>query len=453
MKLDIRAAIGGIALCCSLISPSVAAQLATLLQAEPKLQAGCNWVLAYDVRETAYGNNAFPETRARYWYAVVSDTVPAGSVLEIKGTYTDVRYSAFHVHDGNAGTLDAIADYEILPDEPTAIRFLGRTLLLPSSVLGGTYTAYVKLNVNPPATREQNTAYRKPPGLLDGKAKKRTLIAYRQYLEPEADKDHPQLPVLSLQSPGKAPIPLPHAADKAGCDQLEAGLKASKLITLPVGIIIPPYVPEGQPIFRKFANSGGALGLSVGYNPHNGFMATKGDRTYGDFLLVRVRVPGYTTQSPLLNFVIKNGQPAPQVRYWSLCQNGANNTKVYSCMSDKDVVIDSQGYATIAISTDIAQPHYLTAARGFSWMNWGPDQVSALLLRELLADPDFKESVDNAPTTSPETTRGFYMPLATYCSRATLQRLAAAGSAAVFQACQADPVKRSGGLLGLGGLL
>lgn len=394
-------------------------------------------MLAYDPAEPAYGNKAYPETHARYWLAVVSDTVPAGSRLRIEGQYPDARYSAFHVHDGKVFTHDAIAEYEIEPALGAVIRFLDRTGINVQLPHGGAYTAYVRINATPPSIREKNTIYRRPPGLLDGKAKKRTLLAYRTYLPVGGNAGSVALPKLTLETPN-GNFPLPNPADKAGCDTLAASLRTSSALPVPVGagMLVPPLIPERQPVFRKFDGSAlGALGLGVGYNPHNGFMATKGDRTYGDVLLVRVRVPRYTTQLA--------GDPAPLLRYWSICENGANNTKVYSCLSDRELALDADGYATLAISTDATRPAYLAAARGFSWMNWGPDQISAVLIRELLSRPDFLESIQNAPTQSPQTTRESYMPTATYCARTTLQQMAPQGGLAAFQACQANPVKRS----------
>ena len=418
------------------VHPTLRAQ--TLNLGEPNLQAGCDWVLAYDPAVPQYGNNAYPETRARYWFAAVSDTAPAGSRLRIEGQYPDARYSAFHVHDGNAYTLDALADYEIAPDLGSVIRLLSRTGIDLHQPYGGHYTAYVRINTAAPAVREPNTLYRKPPGVLDGKARKRTLIAYRTYLALGGNEGDVPLPKLTLETPN-GDIPLPNPADAAACKTLESDFRKSSAGNLPlgIGIVIPPLVPVREPVFRKYDGSGmDTLGIGVGYNPHNGFMATKGDSSYGDALLVRVRLPTYTTQA-------QHGA-APLLRYWSLCENGANNTKVYGCLSDQDLAPDASGYATIVISADTAKPAYLTAARGFSWLNWGPDQTSAILIRELLAQPDWLQSIANAPTQQPETARGSYMPLATYCARTTLQQLAPQGAAAAFAACQANPLKRSG---------
>lgn len=434
MNMRIRTRLLAGALLLASATPSFSAGLPPLV--EPTLQAGCDWVLAFDPAVPEYGNTAYPETAARYWVAVVSDTVPAGSKLRIDGQYPDARYSAFHVHDGNVFTHDAIADYELLPLPGSVNRDLTRTRRDGFLPFGGSYTAHVVLNQAAPAVRAANTVYRAPPKALEGKAKKRTLLAYRTYAAVGGNQGKVPLPKLTLVTADGRQTPFPNAADAAACESLKTRLQNSNGSAAPVSLA-PPLVPERKPIIRKFDGAVlTALQLGVGYNPHNGFMSTKGDRSYGDYLLVRGKLPSYTTQSA--------AQLTPQVRYWSLCQNGANSTMVYGCLSDKDVALDQYGYYTVAISTDTAQPVALSAARGFSWLNWGPEQVSAILIRELLASPEFPQSIEQAPTQAAQTpaARGDYMPVAAYCSRAVLNQYAPSGAAAAFQACLSSAPKQ-----------
>lgn len=411
--------------------PAFAAVTVSLSLGEPALQAGCGWMLAYDPAVPMAGNTAFPETAARYWTAVVSDSVPAGSRLRIDGQYPDARYSAIHVHDGNMFILDAIADYEIAPLPGSVNRNLSRTGRDDTRPHGGRYTAYVRINAAIPAAREANTVYRQPPALLDGKAKRRTLVAYRTYLAVGGNEGGVPLPQLTLETPDGRQTALPHADDAAACAILRERLIRSSGSELTYSPLLP-LIPDRFPGFHKFdTRIMTTLHLGVGYNPHSGFMLSKGDSSYGDVLLVRGKLPSYTTQ-PM-------GVAAPQLRYWSLCENGAISTMVYGCLSDRDVALDTFGYYTVAISGDAARPTVLAPALGFSWLNWGPERISAVLIRELLASADFANAIVNAPSTLPAltvTARGEYMPLATYCSRATLQRFAPYGAAVAFQACQ-----------------
>ena len=404
------------------VSP-VQAQLALPSQ---NLQVGCGWILAFDPAQPGLGNNAFPETNARYWLAVVSDTAPAGSRLRIEGQYPDARYSAFHVHDGNLFVFDAISDNELLPDPGSANRNLDRTRRDPSVTAGGSYTAYVRVNSAAPVVRERNTLYRPAPGVFDAKVKKRTVLAYRTYLATGGNQGGVPLPRLTLETPAGARA-LPHAADAATCAGIRQQLHKDGA-ALPVSLI-PPTFPPLVPEFTKFDDSFlNALGLGVGYNPHNGFISIKTDRDYADFLLVRGKLPSYTTQV--------QPQPTPQVRYWSLCQYGAGSTKVYGCLADQALKLDADGYYNVAISRHATRPATLPAH--YDWLHWGPEKQGGVTVRELLAHPGFAQSIEKAKVVAD---RGEFMPLASYCSQAVFTAAAStpgSGPGNAFAACRAS---------------
>ena len=393
------------------------------------LQVGCGWMLVFDPAQAGLGNNAYPETNARYWIAVVSDTAPAGSRLRVEGRYPNARYSALHVHDGNLFVLDALSDNELRPDPGSANRNLDRTRRDDSIPFGGSYTAFVRINAAAPAVRETNTLYRPAPGLLDAKVKKRTALAYRTYLPVGGNEGGVPLPKLTLETPA-GPRPLPNAADAATCATIQQQLQRDGA-ALPVSLI-PPLIPPMAPEFQKFdATVLNTAGLGVGYNPHNGFLALKTDRDYADFLLIRGKLPSYTTQL--------QPQPTPQVRYWSLCEYGANSTRVYGCLADQTLKLDANGYFHIAISKDLARPAALPAT--YDWLTWGPEKTGGVGIRELLAHPTFTQSIEKASTSHTAADRGDYMPLATYCSKAVLTAAGATPGARpddVFAVCRAS---------------
>lgn len=393
------------------------------------LQVGCGWMLAFDPAQPGLGNTAYPDMNARYWFAVVSDTAPAGSRLRMQGRFPDARYSAFHVHDGNLLVLDAVSDNQLLPDPGSANRNLDRTRRDDQISAGGAYTAYVRINATVPAVRETNTLYRPRPGLLDSKVKKRTAIAYRTYLAEGGNQGGVPLPALTLETP-LGPKPLPHAADAATCAEIQRQLYQDGA-AIPVSLS-PPLLPPAMPVFQKFDDSFlKAAGLGVGYNPHNGFMAIKSDRDFADFLLIRGKLPSYTTQV--------QPQPIPQVRYWSLCQYGANSTKVYGCLADQRLKLDADGNYNVVVSRDLQRPAALPAR--YDWLAWGPEKQGGVMIRELLAHPTFAQSIEKSSTATAAADRGPYMPLATYCSQAVLVSASAtpgAGPADVFAACRAS---------------
>jgi len=404
--------------------PSAHAQL---LLPSQNLQVGCGWMLAFDPAQTGLGNNAFPEINARYWIAVVSDTAPAGSRLRVQGQYPDARYSAFHVHDGNLFVFEAISDNELSPDPGSVNRNLDRTRRDDQTSVGGAYTAYVRINAAAPAVREPNTLYRPKPGVLDAKVKKRTVLAYRTYLAVGGNEGGVPLPALTLETPA-GPKSLPNAADAATCAGIQQQLQKDGS-ALPVSLIAP-LIPAARPEFTLFdATLLNATGLGVGYNPHNGFLALKTDRDYADYLIVRGKLPSYTTQL--------QPQPTPQVRYWSLCQYGAASTKVYGCLADQALTLDADGYYNVAISRDWTRPAQLPAS--YDWLAWGPEKQGGVTIRELLAHPTFAESIEKSTAAKSVANRGEYMPLATYCSQAILTAAAGTPGARpgdVFAACR-----------------
>lgn len=414
-----------------LLSPltvTVADTLDSLAVPTDALEVGCDWILAYDADQPERGNFAFPETNVRYWVAIVSDTVPAGARLRAAGRFPDARYSAFHVHDGNLFVHDAISDNQIGADAGQVNRNLSNTRRDDTLQAGGSYVAYARINAAKPAVPESNTVYRPAPAAQDGQVKRRTVLAYRTYLA-EGDRTGGEgLPTLTLETPD-GERPLPHAADAAVCRAISDGL-ATPPSSLPVSLV-PPLIPAQQPVFEIFDGAViNAVGLGVGFNPHNGFMSAKVDRDYADTILVRGKMPTFTTQDDVT--------VTPQVRYWSLCQNGANSTRVISCLADHDVPLDDEGYYTIVVGQTDGRPASLPEA--FGWMPYGPEKVGGLLVRELLADPDFEQAIVNSARATAAADRGPFMPVLTYCDSAVLRlaNLSGLSPAATYARCVAS---------------
>ena len=386
------------------------------------LARGCDWELVFDPNQEGLGNTAFPDTGVRYWIAVVGADVPAGSRLRIDGQYPDGRYSSLATQDGNLGTIDMLADYELSPDPGSSNPFIDQTRM-DSVSFGGHYTAYVRINEAAPATRERNTMYRTPPGLIDTTQRKRTAITYRIYLPEGGNQGQVPLPDLTLETPA-GNVPLANSADTATCAEIATQLRQDGAAIPGSANLFDPVPAQPQPAFKRYNASPGAVSV----NQHNGFMYTKNDALYGPILLVRGRAPSYTTQAGA-------GNP-PQVRYWSMCVAGFSSQRVYTCLADQDVPLDDDGYYTFAVTADATRPAIFNPAQGYSWLNRGPEQVAAITERELLAHPSFDEATVNiGPLDSAATVKGEYMPLATYCSEAVFAGSAALGPAQAFADC------------------
>lgn len=373
----------------------------------PNLTVGCDWFLAFDPADPSIGNSAYPEMNARYWVSVVSDTVPAGSRLRVEGRFPHARYSSLQVYDGNLFALDTGSDYHAVPDPGSANPYLDQTRRDPSIPPGGSYTAFVRINTPLPPIRELNTLYRRPSAAFEPKARKRTLVVYRIYLPEGGNEGSVGLPRLVLERPGLAEVALANTPDVVGCAQLR--LAATLPRSAPLSLL-KPLIPQQRPVFRKFDPALlQSVGLGVGYNPQNSFIYAKTERGYAELMLIRGRLPSYTTQNPF--------ELTPQIRFFSLCQYGSSSTKVHGCLSDRELPLDELGYYTVVISKHTQRPPELPG--NYGWVTFGPENNTVVTVRELLAHPSFTKSIEQTPAELLAEREG-YTPLATYCSIAVI---------------------------------
>lgn len=391
------------------------------------LKRGCGWTLAFDPAIPSLGNTAFPDTGARYWVAYVAPDQPTGTTLKIEGRYANTRYAALHVHDGNLLVLDAQAEYQLRPDTGASTPWLDITTRQANATLGGRYSATLRFNEAPPASRQVNVLYRPTPLTTDSIAKRTTALVYRTYLPVGENTGGVGLPRLTLHAAG-GELPLSNAEDAAACAQIGSHFYQDGAAIPGITNLLDPAPPLPKPVFKKFESLLLALsGSGVGLNNHNAFAYIKTERNYGELLLVRGLPPSHTGDASA-------GNP-PQVRYWSLCQYGFNTQKVYGCVPDEDAALDREGRYTLVVSRDTPPP-LATRAWGFNTLPFGPERIGTLTMRELLAHPTFAEAIVRTSFgEAGSASRGIHQPKATYCSRAVFDASAAQGAAAAFSAC------------------
>ena len=132
-------------------------------------------------------------------------------------------------------------------------------------------------------------------------------------------------------------------------------------------------------------------------------------------------------------YMNRSGQAA-QVRYWSVCSDESHSTRVVDCVADQDAKIDADGDYNVVIATATPPAGY---AASFNYMAWGPDAFGRPIVRQLLADPSFKQSIDaNQDALLPAVAMGAYFPDTAYCTADVFSANLAAGPAAVFDACK-----------------
>ena len=110
-----------------------------------------------------------------------------------------------------------------------------------------------------------------------------------------------------------------------------------------------------------------------------------------------------------------------QVRYWSICSNEYRKPyPVSSCLADEAIPLDDQGRYTIVVATPEDRPAHADAAHDAAWLRWGStDHDVLLLVRNMLADPDFAESATRlAPGALAVSSMGAYAPTGAICTPA-----------------------------------
>lgn len=408
--------------------------ISSAVDAAPEVTVGCDWVLVYDPSRPDLANFAFPETSARYFVAVGPSSPTAGDALEFTARYPKARFSSLTVYDGYGGFEDALADFQFRPNTTGGNPFLSATLLNPSGGDGNTYNGQLLFDTPVPAdsARLPNTIYRPKPGLAEGKRKKRTLLVYRTYLPVDGDDGGVGLPVLKLNS-GGVKTPLANTPDTAACAALYqnflkiyGGGKGSLDGGIP-NVGVPKPLPKFT-VYRGVAD--GAAGKGQLYNSDNSFMSVDTSSRFGDLMLIRGRAPSYTTE---------NTTGTPNLRYWSICQNGAMSQQVVQCVHDQNVAVDSAGFYTIVISVSGKSPGGAAQSRGFNVLPFGGEQTGEVIYRQQLADPAYAQAIDKVGRfQDAQSVMGDAFPDATYCSVATFE--AASNSAeGAFEACKAHP--------------
>ncbi len=118
------------------------------------------------------------------------------------------------------------------------------------------------------------------------------------------------------------------------------------------------------------------------------------------------------------------------MRYWSICSYELFSQKVAGCLFDQTLKTDSAGNYVIAVSRSADRPSNANAACGYNWIQWsdngdgnGNTNDGFIALRNLLPDPSFGQSVQNAALLGigAPLTMGAYLPAISYSSVSAFQ--------------------------------
>lgn len=376
---------------------------------------GCNWLFKSDYHNV---NFAFPETNAVYWVAAIPESWPSGDTIQISSTSATARYFSFQVYGENGAGESSDNDADIFGQSsaPADLVTPGQSYTV-SIVSSATATASGTTLVSDPT----RTSTRHPT---------HHWLLYRLYLPTNGADSQADLPVLTYVKRDGTRIPLAQTPDQASCNTILNNIDAelSGLASSSSGgssssgsggTTLKPAVKP--PSMHAFVSSIGTFqNLDVDY------MYEESNSTLGDMLILRGKAP-----TPAV------GGGTPQVRYWSICSDGYHKPyPVVQCLDDQQALIDSGGYYNVIIAVNTPPSGYNGS---FNYLPWGNDEFGEPIYRQLLADAGFSQSIKaNKLSPAPSLTMGAYYPQSTYCSNSVFSANLAAGTAAVFSACQSS---------------
>ncbi|GAB90906.1 hypothetical protein [Gordonia rhizosphera] len=409
--------------------------------AQPALPTSCAWM-----RKVApdSGNIAYPDSAAAYWVSAVR--VPAGGHVEIRGAYPYARYVSLATYSVAAQSIDGLSDIEIRPDPGSTNPF---HVGADRAASRRDFTVRLTDGRVPRTGRAANTLYTtsadgtrtSPPGFA--------LVLWRVYV-PDDGTDQSGgvgLPTLTTVDARGARAPMPSCAGGAPgavvTGPSAAGLAPAAYFPRPAGTFgtNPPswhkftgtaqalaiVLAGGRPgrdIADRIGDLAGPLGTGGFFdNPDNKYVFATTDAGYGSVLELRGRAP--TAPRTASGETTMGGG---QVRYWSVCTENALTTAYLGCAYDEQIPVDADGWYTVVVSAADRRPANARAACGVTWLPAGAGPQAMLLLRNMLPDPGFTSSVQQAAPGRERATMGSYLPTARYLrSPADYERRGCAG--------------------------
>jgi hypothetical protein len=374
--------------------------------------SSCFWTGPY-VRENPVTNIAYPDTGAKYWAA--NFAMPEGSTLKINGRYMQNRYMSFNSYNiqGDSPTyspVDAIADLDLQPDHKNATNpyVEGNKRRMPLRNYSIEVLTGAPVQGDPSTSLRSNAEYGE-----------RATIVLRSYVEDAGTGttagEYLPAPVVMLANgtvlteveeicsalqvdSSIVNIPLIPAGTY---DQMTAfgnpyrldGSEENptillKAFTFPENINCDwfgacPTAPSDQPGFyanldnqyvfgmttnaRPVVLAEDALGIPPGTTPLG--KVTVGFQKDPDLAVAVFR--GKLPETPRTRDGSKYAEVG-ELRYWSFCTNEYMSQKVNACLYDEQIVVDEDGFYTIAIGWEEDRPGNATAECGYNWLPTSP---------------------------------------------------------------------------------
>ena len=353
-----------------------------------------------DIAGGNYFANEFLITPLGLGYGNAFGVKPGGWV-EIHGHYPQTRYFGFHPNDIDLNNLPTLRDRDLVPDPGSVNPF--RETPLPGSI--NTYT--VKLVFGPPpASPESNTRY---VGVKkDGESTNRYVMNLLRYYATDPGDG---------ANTGGFPLPAVTIYDADGkvqehfeaCDLYAEGTEGlSSPLRFPM-LPIADHRAANPPFWSTSSNFGAPSDTLA--NADVQYLSTVYSRRFGELFVIRAKA--------LTAPDTRAGEPhhgtGKDVRLYTFCTYNVWNGSAIDCMLESELVLDSDGYYTVVVSSAENRPANLVTEAA-TWLDSGPyldGQVSwRYIYRENPKVRAIAQAIEGGPV-SPEIVD--YVPVAVPC--------------------------------------
>ncbi len=364
----------------------LASVLAACTTIAPATRAGIGCVWPYKTDKDTL-NVAYPDEGATYWTTTYN--LLAGEQLRVEGEFPEARYISLATYTVAGSVVDSVTDRDLMVtagDNPFA----------DPAATGGSYELTVSAGVGPGSgsSLASSTA---------------GALIYRTYVADDAAdvKGGVGLPTVTVVRTDGSELTLPE------CPSPGAN---SSLIDL-INAFGPPVdrPAEDPPVFKQPLSVAGLYA-----NPDNGYVAAVAEHSAGEVVVVRGKAPS-TPDNEAGDSPAELGN---QLRYWSICTNEYRKPyPMTDCAYDAQIPLDANDEYTIVASTAADRPSNATLGDGVLWLDWGStNQDMLLILRHMLPDPGFTQSVFSVPAgDAASTTMGDFAPVSVTCPTATFE--------------------------------
>lgn len=393
-------------------------------------------------------NFAYPDTNVNYWSSEF--TIPEGAKVYVDGDFPYARHTSLVSYTAEGERVNSLRDIEIEPKQGVTNPFLIGNDRMDQN---RGYQAEIKLG-DLPAQPEKNTLY------APKTASNEVAILYRIYvpnkgLDDKAGVSFPRYRVV-----------LANGETKTGeevCDVLKVKKTPVQNVNAPPEYLmvydkLRPVLGTGYPArqqpkwFKTFNAVDNFLCIFQAYpdgkpcegrspqsimnqwaTPDNEYVLAATSRELGKVVVLKGKLPT-TTKTYHNDLVVNNSD----MRYWSVCTNEMYTSATNYCLYDEQIKTDQAGFYTIVVANPEDRPNNAIEECGINYLQQSPrgdgyDKAIAgdghadlgmLLIRNLLPNGEFKQTIQNVKTSGDEKTiMGDYAPDIQYSSREDFEAL------------------------------